>query len=217
LARRAEDSFEPESLWNFEAFTRASFAGGRGTLSANLFYNAISDAQRQQTVPIAVPDGSTLFATEFANAPAARTYGMEAEAAWRIGERLSLVTGVGILRTKVSRTVVRSDPSLGKDFQRSPHLSAVGGIDWRPLDAVRLSAQARHQSGYFSDDANNPTRHIGASTVADFRAAYTAGTITLSGYVRNAFDAFYLTYLFNPTFGTAGDPREFGIGVESRF
>jgi outer membrane receptor protein involved in Fe transport len=39
----------------------------------------------------------------------------------------------------------------------------------------------------------------------------------LFGYVRNAFDAFYLTYLFTPTFGTPGDPREIGIGIEARF
>ena len=49
------------------------------------------------------------------------------------------------------------------------------------------------------------------------RAAYTLGPVTLFGYVRNAFDTFYMTYLFNPTFGTAGDPREFGLGIEARF
>ena len=47
-----------------------------------------------------------------------------------------------------------------------------------------------------------------ATTVLNARAAYTAGPVTLFGYVRNVFDNFYLTYLFSPTLGTAGDPRE---------
>jgi outer membrane receptor protein involved in Fe transport len=80
-----------------------------------------------------------------------------------------------------------------------------------------LSAQVRHHSCYFSEDANSPARAIGASTIVDARAAYMVGHVTLSAYLRNLFDDFYLTYLFTPTFGTAGDPREIGIGLEARF
>ncbi len=217
LQRRVQDDFEAERLWNYEAFVRSSFAGGRGTLSANLFYNDISNAQRQQAVPITLPDGSTIFPVEFANAPAAETYGLEFELGWRLGKRLSLRGGIGLLRSEVVRTVLPTDATLGRNFQRSPDLSAAGAIDWRPIDALRLSAQVRHHSGYFSDDANSPARRIEPSTVADLRAAYTAGPATLFGYVRNAFDSFYLTYLFSESFGTAGDPREVGVGVEMRF
>jgi hypothetical protein len=32
-----------------------------------------------------------------------------------------------------------------------------------------------------------------------------------------ALNHFALTYLFSPTFGTAADPQELGIGMESRF
>lgn len=217
LVRRAEDGFEAESLWNYEAFVRASFGARRGTLAANFFYNDIQNAQRQQTVPISLPNGTTIFALEFANAPAAETYGMEVEVGWHLGPRLSLRTGLGFLETNVSRTILAIDPSLRGDFQRSPRMSAAGTIDWRPLDELRLSAQLRYHSGYFSDDSNNLSRRVDAVAVMDARAAYTAGPATLFAYVRNALDAFYLTYLFTPTFGTAGDPRELGVGIEARF
>ena len=46
-------------------------------------------------------------------------------------------------------------------------------------------------------------------------ASYGVGSATLLGYVRNAFDIFYLAYLFTETFGAAGDPRE--IGIEMSF
>jgi outer membrane receptor protein involved in Fe transport len=217
LLRRAEDSFGAERLWNYEAFLRASFAGGRGNIAANLFYNDISDAQRQQTVPVTLPNGTSLFAAEFGNAPEAETYGLEAEISWRLRDRLTLRGAIGFLETEVHRTILPSDPTLKKTFQRSPGVSAAGTVDWRPIDALRLSAQVRHQSGYFSDDVNTPARRIGASTIMDARAAYTAGRVTLFGYARNLFNDFYLTYLFSPTFGTPGDPRELGVGLEARF
>ena len=217
LLRRAEDSFGAERLWNYEAFVRGSLAGGRRTFAMNVFYNDITDAQRQQTVPVTLPNGTTLFAAEFANAPEAESYGAEAEFGWRLRNRLTVRAAIGFLETEVHRTALARDPTLKKTFQRSPGVSAAGAVDWRPIDPLRLSATVRHQSGYFSDDANTQARRIGASTIVDARAAYTFGPVTVFGYARNLFDDFYLTYLFTPTFGTPGDPREFGVGVEARF
>ena len=217
LARRVEDRFDQETLWNYEAFLRGSFARGAGTFAANMFYNDIKDAQRPQTVEIRLPNGSSLFPTEFANAPAAETYGAEFELGWRASRRLHLTGGLGLLRARINETLLPRDPSLGKAFQRSPKLSASAAIDWRPLDALRVSAQVRHNSGYFSDDANTASRRISPATLVDARTAFSAGPVTVFGYARNLFDEFTLTYLFSPTFGTAGDPRELGVGLEARF
>ena len=216
LSRRVADTFEAESLWNYEAFLRTTFDGARGLLSANVFYNDIRDAQRQQLVPVAVAGGGTIFATEFANAPKARTYGAEAEVSWR-SKQITLRAGLGMLRTKVVETVLPTDVTRGRDFQRSPRVSAAGAIDWTPSEPLRLSAQVRHHSGYFSDDANTPARRIPAATIVDLRGAFTAGKVTVFGYARNALNAFTLSYLFTPTFGTANDPREIGLGIEARF
>jgi outer membrane receptor protein involved in Fe transport len=60
-------------------------------------------------------------------------------------------------------------------------------------------------------------RRIDPATTVDLRAEWTRGRATLFGYARNAFDAFALSYLFTPTFGTATDPREVGIGLGARF
>ena len=217
LATRRQDTFDAERLWNYEAFVRGSFARGRGTLAANLFYNDMQDAQRPQTIEFIAPDGLPFRTTEIANAPSAESYGMELELGWRASSRLSMRLGLGLLGTKIRRTLALSDPIRGKAFQRSPNFSAAAAIDWRPVDDLRLSAQLRTSSDYFSDDANTPSRRIDGSTTVNARAAYTASSMTLFGYVRNAFDAFYLTHLFTPTFGTAGDPREVGLGLEMQF
>ncbi len=211
-----QDDFGAETLWNYELFARTSFAGGRATLSANLFYNDISDAQRARTRAYTVPGGATAFWAEISNVPAAESHGLELELAWLVGTQLSLRAGLGLLDTRIVKTANPTDPMRDNEFQRSPSLTASAAIDWRPADRWHLSAQIRHNSDYFSDDANTAALRITGTTVVDARAGYDAGRWSVFGYVRNAFDKFYLTELFAPTRGTAGDPREFGIGIEAR-
>lgn len=222
------DEFDAETLWNYEVFARARFAGGRGMLSANLFYSDITDAQRPRSFIFTPPVGAPMTVTEIVNAPLAGSRGAEFDMRWRLTGRLSVNVGAALLDTKTRRTLFPGDPSLGRKFQRAPGFSATAGVDWQPVDGLRLSAQARTSSGYFSDDANTPALRIGGSTVVNARAAWTHGRLTVFGYARNLFDRFYMTRLFpplalpppsapRPAFGTAGDPREFGLGVEARF
>ena len=93
-----QDDFGAETLWNYEVFTRTSFAEGRATLSANLFYNDISDAQRARTRAYTVPGGATAFWAEISNVPAAESHGLEVELGWLIGTRLSLRAGLACSR-----------------------------------------------------------------------------------------------------------------------
>ena len=217
LARAASDEFEAEYLWNYEAFLRARIADGSATLSANVFYSDIENAQRPQFVPIQLPNGVETQAVEFANAPAAHTYGAEAELGWKMTRNLHLSVGIGLLETKVHETLEDDDPTKGSSFQRAPRLSVSGSIDWSPLKELRISAQVRHQSGYFSDDANIEALRIAPSTIVDGRTSYDFGRVSLFAYARNLFDEFYLTYLFNPNFASTGKPREIGIGLAAEF
>lgn len=210
-------TFEAETLWSYEAFFRASLADGRLSLTGNLFYNDISDAQRPISRAFVVPGGATATWAEIRNVPAAESYGLEFGIDWRATRRLSLRGAIGLLKTRITETVSPTDLLLEREFQRAPDFSASAAIDWRPIDGLRLSAQMRHNSGYFSNDLNAPTLRIRGTTVFNARAAYTHGVLTLFGYARNLFDRFYMTFLSSPTFGTAGDPREIGIGVEARY
>jgi outer membrane receptor protein involved in Fe transport len=212
-----QDMFSAETLWSCEIFARARLAGGRLRVAANLFYNDIKDAQRPQRRTVTFPDGTEIFVTELDNAAAAESYGAELELDWRAARGLSFRAGVGLLKTRILETQVASDPTRGKAFQRSPEFTAAAAVDWRPVAPLRISAQLRHNSHYFSNDANSPALRIEGRTLVDGRAAYTAGPITLFGYVRNLFDAFYLTLLTSPNLGSVGDPREIGLGVEARF
>ena len=224
LATGEPDTFRAETLWNYEAFARARLDGGRLRLAANLFYNKLRDAQRFQEVIVDLPGLPPVGLSEIDNAPRAHSYGLEVEGDWHLSPRLQLRASLGMLRTKLDETLSETDPILGKEFLRSPHLTVSTAIDWHPVEALRLSAQLRHHSGYYSDDENIEAFRIDPATVVDARAAWDAGPIMIFGYVRNVFDKFNLTSLSGPTepipvpnFGHAGDPRELGLGIEARF
>ena len=142
---------------------RASFARGRGSLAVNLFHNDIEDAQRPQSIEFLAPDGTPFTTVQIDNAPSARSRGLEVELGWRASDRVSLRLGLGLLDSEVRRTLVASDALLGKEFQRSPNFSAAAAVDWRPIDALQLSANCALLR-LLHDDANTPTRRIDGFT-----------------------------------------------------
>jgi outer membrane receptor protein involved in Fe transport len=213
----AADDFGAERLWDYELFARAELPGGKLRLSANLFYYDQRNAQRAQPIFIVAPSGNTVTFANLFNVPKARSYGGEVGVDWKASSRLSLRCGVGLLRTTIVRPGDEGTAFAGNQFQRSPKFSASAAVDWRPVERLQVSAQLHHNSGYFSDELNSAARRVGGWTKLDARAEWNAGKVRLFGYARNAFDKFYMTYLFSPSFGTAGDPRELGLGVEARF
>lgn len=217
--RRRVETFDAERLWDFELFARARLAGGKLSMSANAFRYEMFDAQRTQTVFSFPPNAPPVPSTQVDNAPRAWSEGAEAEVDWRASPYFRLRGAIGLLDTRITRTLDPSDPMLGKQFQRSPHFTGSASLVWNPVESAEFSAQIRHNSRYFSDDLETAARQINGSTTVDARTSWTWRGVTMFGYVRNLFDEFHLTYLFDTGafLATAGDPREFGAGVEARF
>ncbi|KUO54700.1 MAG: hypothetical protein APF82_08735 [Sphingomonadales bacterium BRH_c42] len=212
------ETFDAESLWDFELFARAQLADGRLMLSANAFRYEMTDAQRSTAIPVVLPGGQVTTIARVDNAPRAWSLGAEFELDWQPSSRLRLRGAIGLLDTRITRTVDPTDLTLGKQFQRSPHFSGWASLTWKPVDSVMLSAQVRHNSSYFSDDLETAAQRIDGSTTFDTKASWKWQSITMFGYVRNLFDEFHLTYRFpDPASATAGDPREWGVGLEMRF
>jgi iron complex outermembrane receptor protein len=218
LPSRTALTFKPEYLWDYEAFTRASLLGGALTVTGNLFYNAIRDAQRQLDIPLDSP-GGTVGLIAVSNAPAARSYGAELELLYTLDPRLKLRAAGGLLATRITRTLSTKDPILDKSFAQAPALTGAAGVDWEPARNLQLSAQVRHNSGYFGDDANTPLLHIAGSTTVDAKASWRVRQFTLYAYAQNLFDEFHMIYWDDATHkrGAANDPRELGVGIEANF
>ncbi len=216
------ENFDTETLWNYELFARGRFAGGALNVAGNLFYADIRDSQRLRFFTVLIPGAPPLGQAVLFNVPTARTYGAELTVDWRANERLSARAAVGFLQTKITGTDAESAAFHGREFARSPGLTASGGLDWKPIDPLRLSAQVRHHAGYFSDDLESQAQRIGPATFVDARAAWTIERMTLFGYVRNVLDTFRLQILNDPptlptALAAAHDPREVGLGLETQF
>jgi outer membrane receptor protein involved in Fe transport len=212
--------FEPERLWDYEAFVRAGLMGGALNVTGNLFYNDMRDAQRILGFCIDTPTGCVGVA-EVANAPRAYTYGGELETRLRVSDRLKLSTAIGFLGSKITKTIEPDDPILGKSFGASPSFTATVGLDWEPVRHLHLSSQIHHDSGY-GDDAESEFEDIKPSTTVDARASWDTGRFTAFAFARNLLDEFRITYWGGPhdsrdlEVGT-NDPREIGVGLEARF
>ena len=110
---------QSEYLWDYEVFARASLFGGRASLTGNLFYNAMRDAQREHDIDFNSP-GGTVGLLQILSEPRARSYGAELELNGKLSSALMVRAGLGWLNTQI--TPGRShpnDPFLGKEFRRS--------------------------------------------------------------------------------------------------
>lgn len=211
------DEFAAETLWSYELFSRATLADGDLILLGNLFYTDFSDAQRPLITLVELPGGGTAESTQFENAPAAESYGLEIESAWTVNPSLLIRASLGYLQTEITKTLLPDDPINGKEFQRSPEYTAVLSFSYRPIDPLTLDLSARYNSGYYSDDANTEAFEIDEVTVIDAKATYSFGAVDIYAFVRNATDEDYQVWQFRPGNSSLGDPREYGVGLETRF
>ena len=211
------DEFKAERLWDYELFARGKFAGGRGTAAVNIFYYDIRDAQRAEDVFVTTPSGRTAGFANLFNVPKARSYGAEAELSWQATDSLSTRLAIGLLDTKIVRTEGESAVFHGNQFDRSPHFTGAAAVDWWATERLRLSAQLRHHSPYFSDPQNRPARRIDSGTNLDARFEYEVGQLSIFGQVRNVFDKLNMLSVDSPFSAEAEDPRTFAFGIEGRF
>jgi outer membrane receptor protein involved in Fe transport len=211
------DEFKAEWLWDYELFAKASFAGGRARATANLFYYDMRDAQRAEDIFVRTPSGRFAGFANLFNVPKARSYGAEAELSWQLTDSVSTRLAIGLLDTKLVRTEGESAVFHGNQFDRSPHFTGAAAIDWWATERLRLSAQVRHHSPYFSDPQNTSELRIASGTNVDARVEYAAGRVKIFGQVRNLFDALNMLSLGSPTAGEAEDPRTFAVGIEGSF
>lgn len=213
----AQDFFDEETLWTYEVFSRSGHLDGRLFLMLNAFYSSFDDSQRPLTTVVTRPDGSIAFVTEIDNAPSARSYGLEGAIQWAANDQLTFKLGLGLLETEIEETLDPADPIRGGEFQRAPNFSAALGVSWRPIQSLAIDLNARSNADYFSDDANTAALKIDGTTVLDAQLRWEWSNFQATAYARNATDEFYMTQLYSPTFGTAGDPREYGVSLEARF
>ncbi len=214
FADGAQDTFDAETVWNFELFGRARLLDNRLALDANAFYALYDDFQ---TIAIRGfdPIGNPEF--EVGNADRATSYGLELSADLQATDDLRIFGGLGLLDTEIVNFPDSADPNIeGNQFARAPHVTASGGASYEVIDNLTLGGRVRYVSSYFSDDNNTQGQKAGDYIVADFQLSYVYEAVEAYAFVNNAFDEFYLINDVG-TLAIVGTPREYGVGLRVSF
>jgi outer membrane receptor protein involved in Fe transport len=172
----ANPLLKPEELYGIEAGL-----GGDKLVhwQATLFYNQLNDPITNVTIgtgpgtfPVAgfVPAGGTL--RQRRNAGEIDAWGVEGDASGDIVTALSWRAAFAYTHARVDGG--SSAPQLtGLRPAQTPEWTVTGGLDWRALEKLTLSAQVRYVSAQFDDDQN--LRRLPPGAELNARAAWSLG------------------------------------------
>ncbi|AMK23163.1 MULTISPECIES: TonB-dependent receptor [Sphingomonadaceae] len=204
-------TYKPEFVWNYEGFLRSSLAGGKVTLTANVFYNDYKGLQ--------LPYSLGVLSTVIRNADRATTYGAEAGISWNPSMGNQIYANVGLLKTRVNRY---DDPAVqGNDLLHAPAFSSDVGFNVSPDGKFEMGGDVRYTDSYFSDVFSNARGKVSPYAVLNGRVAYNLGPARLSLSVRNLLNSGhpvdYVIYGGAVYGATILQPRTVTGGVELRF
>jgi len=213
----ANAGLEPERLYGVETGLQGGADDWRFTATA--FYNRVVDPVTNVTIGVGpgvfpragfVPAGGVLRMRE--NAGAIDAIGLEASVERDIRE--DWLT----LRLAADYTAARVDggsvaPQLtGLRPAQAPVWTVVGGVDWRPIERLKLAADLRWEGPRYEDDLNS--RVLSAALSVDLRADWRlGGRATVWAGVDNLIDA--NVEVSETADGTEGfgPPRTFRAGL----
>lgn len=206
-------TYDPEYVWNYEAYVRSSWLQDRLTVNANIFY---ADYKDQQRLAFLIP-GNDLSGI-IRNADESYSYGAEIETNWLATPQLELFATVGLLRTEIESFSASNENLDGNEFARSPDVTASIGANYTFANGISFGVDGRYVGAYFSEDTNDPTEEVDAHMLFNTQLAWEHENFRFYGYVTNIFDSDAELLLFsNATSAQLVDPREFGVGLQVTF
>lgn len=224
-----DDSFyqyDKEEVLTYEFSTRTVAFDGRLSVNTNWFYNDYKDYQALVGYPKLYPqfvsptDDGIRNNLAFVNLPKSRSYGTEIEVSYHPLKDLEIYGGLGLLSTKVLEAPAISPASENQRFSNAPALTAMLGLEYKMLSGFFFGASANHVSDYHSQIQSGTSMQAGDYTLVNAHAGYEAGRFSIRAYVKNLTDELTIySGLINwagPQ-GEVGQPRAFGLTVDTRF
>lgn len=214
-------SFDKETVWNYELFSRAELLDKRLGFNANIFYSDFRNAQRN--VVSTVPGASHLVEALSVNAEKAHAYGMELGMDWQVNPQLRFNVDIGLLHTEIGQFKSAIAELGGKAFAKSPRYNISLASNWQFAPQWQLHADLRHVGSYYSEDENKPEFRITPFTVVNARLAYQASKdVELFFYGNNLLDLHHATWINKDARGNGlmaniVEPREIGIGINIKW
>jgi iron complex outermembrane recepter protein len=234
-----QPGFSPEKVWSYEAGVKTRFAGGDGTLNANIFYADYKDIQVGQIVNLQ---------SVLTNAAAATLKGAEVEVAYKPVSGLDIGATLAYLDAKYDKFCT-GDPTQpaapvspgctaanpidlkGNQFPRAPKLTVSGTLgytaDLGNSGDLAFRIDARYQSKTYFTQFNRPEIAQKSYTIVNGRVTWTSDSdkFSIGAFVNNMFDKVYFTEIlesgaFNPQLvaqGYVAPPRTYGVTASVNF
>lgn len=211
-------TFEPEYVWNYELFARASLLDGKLRLTGNLFYSDYKDMQ----LPFDLNPDPSIWSSVVRNADRAETYGAEIGAKWLPMPTLQFNAELGLLKTRIRR--YEGSGIEGNELPRAPALSGNLGVSYRHGSGFEAGANARYSESYYSNVLNTARGRTDPYWIVNARIGQRFGKLRVFAYANNLFDSDTPILIeADPAATAASDtailprPRTVGVGVEAWF
>lgn len=214
-------AIRPETVIDYEAGLKTSFWGGKARINGAVYYYNYTDYQTNQ-----LKDGEQTFT----NLPSAQLYGAELEIDLRPVRQLTISTGFGIARSKITKVIDPSQPEnaalIGNKLPLQEDFNFNGSISYEietPLGMFTPELSAKYYGKYFIDKENS--KEIGNFALFNARLSYTSADEKFYGslWVKNLANTIRVIAIddVGESFGSdqayVTQRRRFGITVGARF
>jgi len=221
------NEFDPEYLWNYELAARTILLDGRLRWNTNVYY---SDWRDQQVLE-PVPGFPTFFNT--VNAGESTLWGFETDFSFDAGSNVEVYGGLGYASTEfddfpngnfdsTQPVSEANQPNFaGNRFPNAPRWSANFGVTYSPEQGLFGGVDANYQSDSFNSSENFAINQCCERVLVNARIGYAWEGLSVTAYVRNAFDEQYYSF-FNAAvagdeFARLGAPRTFAIRFDATY
>lgn len=221
-------NFDTEYLWNLEAGLNSSLLNDKLKTRLTAFYSLRKDQQVKTSDPVLREDGSTDYIEYLGNAAEGRNLGLEADLNWKLSNKFTLLSSLGLLKASFTDYSYQSDTNTlvnfdGREQPQSPSYQYSIGGELALSQNLVLSANIEGKdSYYFSTDHDFKSQSF---NLVNASLEYLKGDWTITLWSRNLLDKAYETRGFG-SFGNdpadgyttnlytqKGEPRTFGLSV----
>ena len=213
----SSEAYGEEQTWTIEGGTKTSFAEGRVTANAAVFYIDWTDLQLN--LPMAMAPGQFYIA----NVGGATSRGVELELMARATRGVDVFGSLGLTRARFGAGSTSSGADVTNNrLPFTPEYTAAVGVQFNRQIRARVNAFGRGElvryGAFDYDDANLAGQK--AYSLANVRAGVDVRGVTIEGWVKNVFDTRYIPTAFaygnfapSGFVGESGRPRTLGITI----
>lgn len=215
--------FDTEYLWNYELGSKNNLLNNRLQTQIALFYQQRENAQIKGYRTVTNPGGGTSFIDFVGNTEEAYSYGLEAEARWKLNSNVSLFGSLGILNTKLEDASAAFD---GREAAQAPNYQYTLGANFNHGEGWFSGIEIEGKDTYYFSDSHNQKSE--AYMLLNAQAGYKTKDWSLTVWGKNLTDEeiFVRGFYFgnDPSIGYAeakytqlGAPRQIGITAKMDF